>query len=265
VICYTLVDHPEFVYAQTLLPGAGTPRPSTSRSRAPTSTPSDSDSQDPSSSSSAHASSSKPSTSSSRKPPKTAPQKLVRTDAQSQTLDSMFPLLSSSSSSKSRKGKEVEIREDSDQDGEHIRKKFKSDHDPGFAKVVAEEQARQMKLARVRISQSECALTSVKNLRSKVIEERNEGKCRETVRQSERADCRSALHPLRTRPTLQESHLHRNRRPRYCKILHSTSDEDVPSQAQRDSVRLQFISHSYSLIELIVDEYRDTVSNYSIN
>ncbi|GAA5859786.1 hypothetical protein JCM5353_006355 [Sporobolomyces roseus] len=157
---------------QTLLPGARTPKPS-NKSRAPTSTSSDSDSQDPSSASSAHVSSSKPS-SSSRKPPKTAPQKLVRTDAQSQTLDSMFPLLSSSASSKSRKGKEVEIREDSDQDGEQVRKKFKSDHDPGFAKVVAEEQARQMKLARVRISQSECALTSVKNLRSKVIEDRNE-------------------------------------------------------------------------------------------
>ena len=103
----------------------------------------------------------------------------------------MFPLLGSSSSSTSlstlkEKGKErapTKYDEGGDLvvDGEEeesrpAKKKVRSDHEnPGFAKAVAEEQARQMKLARVRISQSECTLTSVKNLRNQIIEERNEG------------------------------------------------------------------------------------------
>ncbi|GAA5969281.1 hypothetical protein JCM3765_002311 [Sporobolomyces pararoseus] len=176
---------------QTLLPGSGTPRPSSSSNRASSSsaTPEASTSQRPSSSTLKSGASS----SSGRKGAKTAPQKLVRTDANSQTLDSMFPLLGSSSSSTSlsklkEQGKQRaptkyeeggELidgeEEEAEQDGRPAKKKVRSDHEnPGFAKAVAEEQARQMKLARVRISQSECSLTSVKNLRNQIIEERNE-------------------------------------------------------------------------------------------
>ncbi|GAA5939100.1 uncharacterized protein JCM15063_004425 [Sporobolomyces koalae] len=154
---------------QTLLPGARTPKPST-----PTSIEA--------AGSSASADPPVASTSTLRKPTKTAPQKLVRTDANSQTLDSMFPVLSSSSSRRSDKGKErasepedEDVLVEDDRSGQvRPTKKFKSDHDPGLDKVVAEEKARQMLLARVRISQSDCALTSVKTLRNQVIERRNE-------------------------------------------------------------------------------------------
>lgn len=132
-----------------------------------------------------------------RKITKTAPQKLVRTDATSQTLDSMFPIVSAPCASsgqrrdpegraqKRRGSAEVEGNGEDASDIDEIeiversKKRVKSDHaNPTFAKTVADEQARQMKLARVRIGQSECALTSVKSLRSKVIEDRNEGQSR---------------------------------------------------------------------------------------
>ncbi|GAA5912099.1 mismatch repair ATPase MLH1 [Sporobolomyces salmoneus] len=171
---------------QTLLPGSSAARPPSSSANRPSSS---------SSNANAEASTSqKPivttsSSSSTRKTSKTAPQKLVRTDANSQTLDSMFPVLGSSSSStisssaSKGKGKQrhptildeggEEIEEE--EEGQPARKKIRSDHEnPGFAKAVAEEQARQMKMARVRISQSECSLTSVKGLRNRIIEERNE-------------------------------------------------------------------------------------------
>ncbi|GAA5883100.1 hypothetical protein JCM16303_006091 [Sporobolomyces ruberrimus] len=171
---------------QTLLPTSGTPRPSSkNRGASSSATPEAStSSQKPSFSSSNTMTSS---VSSTRKPPKTAPQRLVRTDATSQTLDSMFPVISSASSTtatRKDKGKQRaptildeggDLFDEEEGEGEErSRKRVKSDHDPGFAKVVAEEQARQMKLARVRISQSECSLTSVRSLRNRVIEERNE-------------------------------------------------------------------------------------------
>ncbi|GAA5990002.1 hypothetical protein JCM5350_002364 [Sporobolomyces pararoseus] len=175
---------------QTLLPGSGTPRPSSSSNRASSSSATPEASTSHRNSSTTTSTNGSSALSSNRKPAKTAPQKLVRTDANSQTLDSMFPLLGSSSSSTSlstlkEKGKErapTKYDEGGDLvvDGEEeesrpAKKKVRSDHEnPGFAKAVAEEQARQMKLARVRISQSECTLTSVKNLRNQVIEGRNE-------------------------------------------------------------------------------------------
>ncbi|GJN93144.1 hypothetical protein Rhopal_006191-T1 [Rhodotorula paludigena] len=118
-------------------------------------------------------------TPSSSKAPKVAPNKLVRTDAQSQRLDALFPVLPSSRST-SKKGKEraldddEEDRGDEARDGEPAAKKRKSDHDPEFAQQLAAEQARQTS-ARVRIAQSECALTSVKQMRKEVIEERHDG------------------------------------------------------------------------------------------
>ncbi|GAA6021194.1 hypothetical protein JCM11491_001602 [Sporobolomyces phaffii] len=166
---------------QTLLPGSGTPKLSHRASSSSSATPEPSTSQRPSAATKTSIISS-----SSRKPTKTAPQKLVRTDANSQTLDSMFPLLSSStSSSHDRKGKSraLTIYDDGQDDidgdsggtaSDRPAKKSKSDHDPAFAKIVAEEQALRMKQARIRISQSECSLTSVKTLRTRIIEERNE-------------------------------------------------------------------------------------------
>ncbi|GAA6060191.1 hypothetical protein JCM10212_005192 [Sporobolomyces blumeae] len=165
---------------QTLLPASGAARPyGKPSSQAPA----------PSGSGSGSGSSSTPSgpasdsTGPHRKTPKVAPQKLVRTDAQSQTLDSMFPVLANASgaSSRSSKGKERAIDQDGGQDeagsdGAEARasKRSKSDHDPAFAKVAAEEQARQMRLARVRIAQSECMLTSVRTLRANILQERDE-------------------------------------------------------------------------------------------
>ncbi|GAA5863109.1 hypothetical protein JCM8547_002800 [Rhodosporidiobolus lusitaniae] len=194
---------------QTIAPSSTyTPKPSRSN-QPPSSTVAD-----PTPSTSA--STSKPSTSkSSSSKAKAAPHKLVRTDAQSQTLDALFPSLAPSAGSKTRnkkgKGKAVpkDVRryiddeagvgrddyESDDPDAEDkflgsdgsqaeedrpARKKKKhthqSDHaDPEFARQLAAEQDRVARQARVRIAMSECALTSVRGLRKEVVEGRHEG------------------------------------------------------------------------------------------
>ncbi|GAA6030858.1 hypothetical protein JCM8097_008910 [Rhodosporidiobolus ruineniae] len=183
---------------QTLLPSAGIPKPTRTQSG-----------------SSSNSGTPTASASTARKPakPKIAPNKLVRTDAQSQTLDALFPSLGSSSKSKSRSNssrrsaasiyiddeagvagddyddEDDELEEEEDEANERgassssrpAKKKSKrqhqhqSDHDPTFARQLAAEQALQARTARVRIAQSECALTSVRQLRKKVVEERHEG------------------------------------------------------------------------------------------
>ncbi|BGP34824.1 DNA mismatch repair protein Mlh1 [Rhodotorula toruloides] len=143
---------------QTLLPTSGTPTAArTLAGSSATATP-------------AASTSRKPSTSSSSKPAKVAPNKLVRTDAQSRTLDAMFPTLPAASTS----GAGSKTREAADDDDDRPSKKSKSDHDPAFATQLAAEQAAQ-KSARVRVAQSECALTSVRQLRKEVVEARHEG------------------------------------------------------------------------------------------
>ncbi|GAA5984671.1 hypothetical protein JCM10908_003452 [Rhodotorula pacifica] len=113
------------------------------------------------------------------KPSKVAPNKLVRTDAQSQTLDALFPAAPRTSTGKPRRGG-ASIAEDGvdiatgEADASRATKVRKSDHDPAFAARLAAEQAAEAR-ARVRIAQSECALTSVKQLRKEVIEARHEG------------------------------------------------------------------------------------------
>ena len=115
-------------------------------------------------------------TSGASKPSKVAPNKLVRTDAQSQTLDALFPVTSRASTSKLRNGTVLQAGEGTESDGDETRpsKVRRSDHDPAFAARLAADQAARAR-ARVRIAQSECALTSVKQLRKEVIEARHEG------------------------------------------------------------------------------------------
>lgn len=110
------------------------------------------------------------------KPSKVAPNKLVRTDAQSQTLDALLPVTSRASTSKFGNGTVPTAGEGIESDGDEARpsKVRRSDHDPAFAARLAADQAAQAR-ARVRIAQSECALTSVKQLRKEVIEARHEG------------------------------------------------------------------------------------------
>lgn len=104
----------------------------------------------------------------------------MRTDAQSQTLDALFPVTSRAGPSKERV--EAEISEEGagaaapDRDETRASKVRKSDHEPAFAARLAADQAAQAARARVRIAQSECALTSVKQLRKEVLEARHEGK-----------------------------------------------------------------------------------------
>ncbi|GEM10824.1 DNA mismatch repair protein MLH1 [Rhodotorula toruloides] len=147
---------------QTLLPTTGTPTAArTLAGSSVTATP-------------AASTSRKPSTSSSTKPIKVAPNKLVRTDAQSQTLDAMFPTMPAPSTSRAGgKTRDADPATNGDED-DRPSKKRKSDHDPAFATQLAAEQAAQ-KSARVRIEQSECALTSVRQLRKEVVEARHEG------------------------------------------------------------------------------------------
>ncbi|BGP57805.1 DNA mismatch repair protein Mlh1 [Rhodotorula sphaerocarpa] len=117
----------------------------------------------------------------SSKMPKVAPNKLVRTDAQSQTLDALFP----SAPKRPQRNRSSDLQADDEDadaaDGanghaeeERPTKMRKSDHDPAFAARLAADQAAQTR-ARIRIAQSECALTSVKQLRKEVIEARHEG------------------------------------------------------------------------------------------
>ncbi|GAA5865798.1 hypothetical protein JCM1840_006251 [Sporobolomyces johnsonii] len=152
---------------QTLLPGTKTPKP-TARAKSDSAVTSETPSQ---------STSRKPSTSSSStKPAKIAPNKLVRTDAQSQTLDALFPTIPAPASSRSRKGKEKEISAlngEDETEGERASKRRKSDHDPEFARLLAEEETKQ-KASRIRLAQSDCALTSVRQLRQEVLDERNE-------------------------------------------------------------------------------------------
>ncbi|CEQ39385.1 SPOSA6832_00914, partial [Sporobolomyces salmonicolor] len=152
---------------QTLLPGTKTPK-TAPRAKSDTATISETPSQ---------STSRKPSTSSSStKPAKLAANKLVRTDAQSQTLDALFPTILAPASSRSRKGKEKEIStldDDEDTQGDRPSKRRKSDHDPEFARLLVEEEMKQ-KASRVRLAQSDCALTSVRQLRQEVLHERNE-------------------------------------------------------------------------------------------
>ncbi|TNY23865.1 hypothetical protein DMC30DRAFT_443994 [Rhodotorula diobovata] len=142
---------------QTLLPAGGTPKASRPTS---TSTPTASTSRRQSGASSSTSKS------------KIAPNKLVRTDAQSQTLDALFPALPSTSKTRNV------VDADAEGDGtesDRPSKKRKSDHDPAFAAQLAAEQAAAQRSARVRIAQSECALTSVKQLRKEVLEARHKG------------------------------------------------------------------------------------------
>ncbi|GAA6046741.1 hypothetical protein JCM3770_003144 [Rhodotorula araucariae] len=146
---------------QTLLPAGGTPKPSRTMSGSSTATP-------------APSSRKQAALSTSSKPAKVAPNKLVRTDAQSQTLDALFPTLHATSTSKARG---ASTGEEGDGDGggqDRASKKRKSDHDPAFAAQLAAEQAAAQRSARVRIAQSECALTSVRQLRKEVLDARHE-------------------------------------------------------------------------------------------
>ncbi|GAA5836737.1 hypothetical protein JCM9279_007643 [Rhodotorula babjevae] len=148
---------------QTLLPAGGTPRaPRPSSTTTPTAS-----------------TARKQAGSSSSKPSKVAPNKLVRTDAQSQTLDALFPTLPSASKLR----KTIVDPDDSTDDAgaddrdadDRPSKKRKSDHDPAFAAQLVAEQSTAQRSARVRIAQSECALTSVKQLRKEVLEARHQG------------------------------------------------------------------------------------------
>ncbi|GAA5921005.1 hypothetical protein JCM3775_004044 [Rhodotorula graminis] len=148
---------------QTLLPSGGTPkapRPSS------TTTPTTSTAR-------------KPAGSSSSKPSKVAPNKLVRTDAQSQTLDGLFPTIPSASKLRKATTTSGVLDDGADADDrdadDRASKKRKSDHDPAFAAQLAADQATAHRSARVRIAQSECALTSVKQLRKEVLEARHQG------------------------------------------------------------------------------------------
>lgn len=149
--------------AQTLLPAGGTPRaPGPSSTTTPvTST------------------ARKQAGSSSSKPSKVAPNKLVRTDAQSQTLDALFPTLPSASKLRNAtadpaNSTDAAGADDRDAD-DRPSKKRKSNHDPAFAAQLAADQSTAQRSARVRIAQSECALTSVKQLRKEVLEARHQG------------------------------------------------------------------------------------------
>ncbi|BGP42915.1 DNA mismatch repair protein Mlh1 [Rhodotorula kratochvilovae] len=144
---------------QTLLPAGGTPKPARTMSGSSSATPA----------ASASRKQSVPSTST-KPAKKVAPNKLVRTDAQSQTLDALFPTLPSASTSKARAATGEEDEEGAD---DRPSKKRKSDHDPAFAAQLAAEEAAAQRSARVRIAQSECALTSVRQLRKEVLEARH--------------------------------------------------------------------------------------------
>ncbi|GAA5899640.1 hypothetical protein JCM8208_000614 [Rhodotorula glutinis] len=146
---------------QTLLPANGTPRaPRPSSTTTPTTS-----------------TARKQAGSSSSKPSKVAPNKLVRTDAQSQTLDALFPTLSSASKLRNTTATSVDADDsvDNADNDDRPSKKRKSDHDPAFAAQLAAEQSTAHRSARVRIAQSECALTSVKQLRKEVLEARHQG------------------------------------------------------------------------------------------
>ncbi|GAA5824837.1 hypothetical protein JCM11251_005364 [Rhodosporidiobolus azoricus] len=189
---------------QTLLPST-TPKPTRSGSSSTSTTNTPAPSRNASISST------------SKSKPKIAPQKLVRTDAQSQTLDALFPSLgstSSSSRSKTRRGIPADVAQyiddeagvkrrskggkgddyssdvaeedgliEGDDEGaaedrpsapKKKKRTHQSDHDPTFAAQLAAEQAASARSARVRIAQSECALTSVRQLRKEVVEGRHE-------------------------------------------------------------------------------------------
>ncbi|TKA52333.1 hypothetical protein B0A53_04801 [Rhodotorula sp. CCFEE 5036] len=148
---------------QTLLPTTGPPKAAETMAG-------------PSSVSKSTASTQKATSGGASKPSKVAPNKLVRTDAQSQTLDALFPVTSRAGTSKLRHGTVLKAGEGTESDGDEARpsKVRRSDHDPAFAARLAADQAAQAR-ARVRIAQSECALTSVKQLRKEVIEARHEG------------------------------------------------------------------------------------------
>ncbi|POY75927.1 hypothetical protein BMF94_1011 [Rhodotorula taiwanensis] len=113
-------------------------------------------------------------TSGSSKVAKVAPNKLVRTDAQSQTLDALFPAAPKRDKKAPASGERgTDGRASDEDDGDRPTKVRKSDHDPAFAQRLAADQTAQNR-ARIRIAQSECALTSVKQLRKEVIEARHE-------------------------------------------------------------------------------------------
>lgn len=117
-------------------------------------------------------------TSGSSKVAKVAPNKLVRTDAQSQTLDALFPAAPKRDKKAPASGERgTDGRASDEDDGDRPTKVRKSDHDPAFAQRLAADQTAQNR-ARIRIAQSECALTSVKQLRKEVIEARHEGEPR---------------------------------------------------------------------------------------
>lgn len=100
---------------------------------------------------------------------KIAPNKLVRTDHQAQTLDGMFtPHLSSNAVGPG----EAEGGGEGETERPTKRRKGQSDHDPQFAARLAKE-ARDHAVVRARISQSECELTSVRDLRDQVVARRH--------------------------------------------------------------------------------------------
>jgi DNA mismatch repair protein MLH1 len=98
---------------------------------------------------------------------KIAPNKLVRTDHQAQTLDGMFtPHVSSDAVGPPEGGVEGEAERPTK------RRKGQSDHDPQFAALLAKE-AREHAAVRARIAQSECELTSIRELRGEVVRRRH--------------------------------------------------------------------------------------------
>ena len=77
---------------------------------------------------------------------KVAPNKLVRTDQNAQTLDGMFPALSRTTATEEPKSK-----------------RRKEDHEPAFESLLASEGG----VGRTKIPQSECVLKSVRGLRDR--------------------------------------------------------------------------------------------------
>lgn len=183
-------------------------------------------------------------TSGTSKPSKVAPNKLVRTDAQSQTLDALFPVTSRASTSKARNGTVPATGEGVDaaaSDGDEARpsKVRRSDHDPAFAARLAADQAAQAR-ARVRIAQSECALTSVKQLRKEVIEARHEGArgfllppCGAQTRR----DFELIMRHTRLGRYHQGTHLCWDRRHGSVPVHVATSDQAVPGPTRCRRVR----------------------------
>lgn len=96
---------------------------------------------------------------------KIAPNKLIRTDQLTQTLDGMFTPQPSSDAAAPEVEAELERPTK--------RRKGGSDHDPQFAARLAKE-AREQAAVRAKIAQSDCELTSIRELRAEVVDRRHD-------------------------------------------------------------------------------------------